>query len=616
MGAVVIVDERSGVERGAPNPARLELALGITAVLGAALALHAASTIDLEHVGDFGLAASLPLTYWVALAALNGAFAVAVLHGRCRRRTMVMLLGALVITLFAVGAMVSSHPRGEPTWRHLGIIDHLVSGRPLDGNIDAYFNWPGFFSLGAFISRAAGSDVLVTAARWAPVWVNALWLLALSVPLRLLARDERRWWMALWIFCLGNWIDQDYFSPQAYAFFLYATIIGLALWAFGTTAESHEPGGIRRWMRWRGTVPGGRWLPSAGRSNAEQRAFALVAIVGLTVAMIVSHQLTPAIVIVSLGLLTIAGRLRLRRTAILVGIAMLAWLLTGASAYLSGHPVISSDALSAAADANVAHRLAGSEGHMVVVRERMILFAGLGVFTAIGLWSRYRARRHDRTIDVMAPVLLAAAPFLLVPANSYGGEMLLRAALFSLPFMAILTADAVPLPDPTSPRSRVRPVVRIAVLVALLQSVGTMWAGGAVFARYGNARFDTFTDAEVRAVEVMYAYAPDGGVIVSAAHPTPWRSERYASFRYATMQDLCEGAESPSACVHTVLSRIGNGKRGGMIVMLRSGEESLRMQGFMSAADVESVKAILAASPGVRVVLDNAEGRIYEVAPR
>ena len=611
MDAVVVVGERVSEEPDAARWTRLELGLAITAILAAALALQASSTLDVRKVGDFGLASSMPLTYWVALAALNVAFAVALVSGRCRRRAMVVLLGGLVIALFGVGAMASAHPRGEPTWRHLGIIDHLVRGQPLDGAIDAYFNWPGFFSLGAFISRAAGTDVLVEAARWAPVWINAAWLLALSVPLRLLARDDRRWWMALWIFCLGNWIDQDYFSPQAYGFFLYATIIGLALWAFGTAAPPLQPLRGRPWRRRSQRAPG------AGRATGDQRVFAVGAIVVLAVAIIVSHQLTPAIVVVALGLLTITRRVRLRRTAGLLAAATVTWLLTGASVYLAGHPVISSDALSSAANANVAHRLAGSDGHMIVVRERMLLFAGVAALAAIGACCRWRARRRDRAIDLLVPVLLVVAPFLLMPVNSYGGEMLLRAALFSLPFMAVLAADAVPLRTAKGGHGplRIRPKLGTVIVVALLASVGTLWAAGAVLARYGNARFDTFTDGEVRAVETMYELAPAEGILVSAAHPTPWRSERYASYRYATMQDLCAEEETPRGCATAVLDRIADHGRGGMIVILRSGEHSLRMQGYMSSPDLHAVEALYAGSPGVRLVFDSPDGRIYAVAP-
>jgi hypothetical protein len=184
--------------------------------------------------------------------------------------------------------------------------------------------------------------------------------------------------------------------------------------------------------------------------------------------------------------------------------------------------------------------------------------------------------------------------------------------------MAVLAADAVPLNDPTGRRGRRRipSVVRVAVVVAPLAAVGTLWAAGAVLARYGNARFDTFSDGEVQAVETMYELAPEEGVLVSAAHPTPWRSERYASYRYATMQDLCAAVETPHECATAVLARIDDHGRGGMIVILRSGEHSLRMQGYMSSSHLQSVETLLADAPHVRLVLDRPDGRLYEVEPR
>ena len=32
-------------------------------------------------------------------------------------------------------------------------------------------------------------------------------------------------WTGIWLFALGNWIGQDYFSPQAFAFFLYLVVV-------------------------------------------------------------------------------------------------------------------------------------------------------------------------------------------------------------------------------------------------------------------------------------------------------------------------------------------------------------------------------------------------------
>ena len=42
-------------------------------------------------------------------------------------------------------------------------------------------------------------------------------------------QDPRLIWTALWLFCLGDWVGQDYFSPQACAYFLYLVVIAVSL---------------------------------------------------------------------------------------------------------------------------------------------------------------------------------------------------------------------------------------------------------------------------------------------------------------------------------------------------------------------------------------------------
>ena len=49
-------------------------------------------------------------------------------------------------------------------------------GAAINGTVDAYFNWSGFFSLGAAIIRMTGLESLLGVARWAPLWINGLWL--------------------------------------------------------------------------------------------------------------------------------------------------------------------------------------------------------------------------------------------------------------------------------------------------------------------------------------------------------------------------------------------------------------------------------------------------------
>ena len=602
---------------GAPaiRPVLTSWPVEIVAVIAGAIAVWSASGIDVTTIGDLGLAPALPASYWIALAGLNGAFVVAVLRGTTSARTMSVLLGALVVTLFGVASIASPFPRLEPTWRHLGIIEHMARGGAIDAHIDGYFNWPGFFTLSAAISRLAGVESLQAVARWAPLWINVLWLAAASVSLKVLTRDRRRFWLSLWVLCLGNWIDQDYFSPQAFAFFLYLVIIGLVLWGL----RADVPRRLRvRWMT-RASVADW-WIARrpAGPSTGRQRSGLLLVALLLGGATIVSHQLTPIVLVLSLSALVVVGRSWSTRLPVVLGLLVLAWLATGASTYLAGHPVLSLSAVEESVATNVAHRLGGSLGHAFVVRVRILVFLAMFVLAGIGLLRRRQAQRSTRSIDsvLIVPAVLSIAPFLLVPANAYGGEVLLRATLFALPFMAVLISDAFPLPGELSRLRRGQQRAIALVLPVLLTVILTTWAAANVLARYGNARFDMFTRHQIDAIEEMYRTAPAGAVLVSAAHPTPWRHHHYADFHYTTFQEVCRAAPSAGSCTAAVLTRIGGGRNGGMVVVLRTGEDALRMQGLMGPEDLASIEAALRSTPHVELVYENPDARLYAVGAR
>ena len=203
----------------------------VAGVVSLALAVWAASTVAVPVSSDLGLVAVLPYPFWVGVLLLNVAFVVALrgdAAGPARRPVMVWLVVVLVLVLFGTAAFVTDVPRGEVAFRHLGIATPSRAPQGIDPDIDAYFNWPGFFALLATVLGATGLDP-VAVALWAPVLNVGLWLAALSVLTGYLTRDPRRRWLVLWVFCLGSWQDQDYLSPQAFGFFLYLVVIALVL---------------------------------------------------------------------------------------------------------------------------------------------------------------------------------------------------------------------------------------------------------------------------------------------------------------------------------------------------------------------------------------------------
>jgi hypothetical protein len=569
----------------------------VAGVVSLALAVGAASTVAVPVDSDLGLVAVLPLPFWAGVLLLNVAFVVALrgdAAGPARRAVMVWLLVVLVLVLFGTAVFVTDVPRGEVAFRHLGIADALSRTQGIDPDIDAYFNWAGFFALLATLLQATGLDP-VGVALWAPVLDVGLWLAAMGVLTGYLTRDPRRRWLALWVFCLGNWQDQDYLSPQAFGFFLYLVVVALIvgpLAALPPRIHGFRRADLVAWWRAR--------LPAEPRPG--HRVSALVVTILLVAVICASHQLTPFMALIAITALTLSGRVWPSRLHLITAVVLLLWLVYPASAYLSGHPPLADAGLQAGAEANVADRVSGTPGHVLVVQLRMVLTLVLWALAAAGAVRDWRRRRLDIRV-----VLLAVTPLLLFPVQSYGGEMLIRVSLFALPFIA-LQASSILLPSDgiTAPSSLAAGGLAITCfLLAVLTVTG----------RFGNARYDVFSDAEIDAVATVQDLAPPGSAIISAAHPTPWRSEAYLEHRYRTFDELCRAGLSTATCGPLIYDYARHNPAGGILLLTRSSEASLVLQGKSSPRGFAELEEWLSVQDGVELVFSNVDARAYGVTP-
>ena len=590
-----------------------EVWCAVAGVVALVLAAGAASTVAVPVNSDLGLVAVLPYPFWVGVLLLNVAFVVALrgdAAGPARRAVMMWLVVVLVLVLFGTAAFVADVPRGEVAFRHLGIADALAGTPGIDPDTDAYFNWPGFFALLATVLGATGLDP-VAVALWAPVFNMGLWLVALGVLTGYLTRDPRRRWLVLWVFCLGNWQDQDYLSPQAFGFFLYLVVVALLLGPLAARVpvlRGDRRAGLAGW--WRGRSPADRadlvaWW--RGRSPAEprpgHRVGALVVALLLVAVICASHQLTPFMVLIAITALTLSGRVWPSRLPLITAVVLTLWLVYPAGAYLIGNPPLAEAGLQGAAEANVIDRLSGTAGHVLVVQVRIVLTLVLWALAAVGAVRDWRRGRLDIRV-----VLLALTPLLLFPAQLYGGEMLIRVSLFALPFIA-LQACSVLLPTEGSTR---RPSFRAAGALALtcfLLAVLT------VTGRFGNAQYDVFTDDEIAAVAAMHSLAPPGSTIISAAHPTPWRSEAYLEHRARTIDYICRSDLTTATCGPLVYDYARHSPAGAVVLLTRSSEASLVLQGASSAQGFDELEEWLGAQDGVELAFSNADARVYRVTP-
>jgi hypothetical protein len=152
-----------------------------------------------------------------------------------------------------------------------------------------------------------------------------------------------------------------------------------------------------------------------------------------------SHQITPVGLGTALVACFLARRLPGPELPIVMVVLTVGWLCFAATDFWQGHLHLvfgGVGQLSSSVQQNVQDRIVGAPAHSLVVRMRVLLTAAVLALAGLGLLRR--RRRQGRAVEV-----LAAAPFGLIAAQSYGGEGLMRATLFALPFTGLLAGVAV-----------------------------------------------------------------------------------------------------------------------------------------------------------------------------
>ncbi|MEA2254282.1 MAG: hypothetical protein QOG35_327 [Solirubrobacteraceae bacterium] len=554
--------------------------LAIVLPEAAALALWLVSLQDLDPraMTSVGLVSVLPVGAFVALALLGTSFCLTLRRARPAWGLLVLQVVVLVFMLYALPTLVEGQPRFAVTWRHIGVMQAILDTGHLDPGRSAYFNWPGFFALAGLAVRAAGVHSLVGAANWAPLAFELAYLGPLLLILRALTDDRRLVWLSVWVFYLGNWIGQDYFSPQAFALLLYLVVLAVLL----------------TWLR-----PQARGVASPSVARAGLVAIVLV----LFAAMVPSHQLTPFALLSAVTALVVARRCSARGLPVAMAVVLGAFLSYLAVGYLSGHAQQlfgEVGQLDSTVSQNVAGRLRGDAGHLLVTRLRLAITAALWLLALAGALLRRRAGHRDA-----APALLLLAPFPLAVLQPYGGEILLRVFLFSLPFTAFFVAAVL----------RRAPIgIVIATTLALL--------GGFMVTRYGNERMDWFSGGEVAAVQRLEAVAPPGSTLMAWSGSLPWESHGYELHRFRLVASSpawpqIVGLAPGSAAQLSALARLMRSQPGGAyLVLTRSQKAEVDLTGLGPRGSLARVDAALRDSRRFRLLYDNGDGSVYALAGR
>lgn len=585
--------------------------------LGAGVLLWALSFrwIELSRIGDLGLLSALPWAFYAGLGLLTLGFALALQRPRLSEATLAAHVVALILVLYGTPTIAYGTLRYAWAWKHVGIVDYIQRHGSVDPSIsflNAYHNWPGFFALSALYTQLAGFGSALSFASWAPPFFNLLFCGALVLLFRALTADRRRVWLGVWLFFCTSWVGQDYFSPQAFAYFLFlvAVMVCVAWFRLGEPPTVEAVRRFARSPRWAARVvrtveradADARWRSDACRG--ERVALTLL-VVGLATVVAVSHQLTPFMLMLALGGLVVVQRIGLRSLPLLVAVISIGWVALFAVAFLRGNlywVVDSLGTLTTNTDSTLINLAHASHGQKVVARVDRALTLTVWLLGAAGF---ARLARNGR-LELSAGVL-ALSPFGMIAANAYGGEILFRVYFFALPFVSLLTAGLL-YPQP------LRGGAPAAAAAGLLSAV---LLGGFLFAYYGKERQNYFSKGEVRAARLLYRDATPGSLLVAGVNGYPWAFTHYELYSYLSLADLLprdrrHAIADPADTISSVARRAG--APCAYVVITASQKATVDMTGVMPAGSLTTIQRRLAASASFRVLVRNPSAVVFGVS--
>jgi hypothetical protein len=424
-------------------------------------------------------------------------------------------VGVLIAMLYGTVSVVEAFGRVGTSYTHVGLIGYLVRNGGIDRYFDARLSWPGSLGLGAMLTQLGGTGTAQTFVRWAPVVFNVLYVAPLLVIGRSLLREERAAWLSTWLFLCLNWVGQDYFSPQALNYLLFLVVVAAAVTWFPRRA-------VRSSRVGRFLARADEAIDHSPGTRRGERALVVALLAAIVAASSISHQLTPFFLAAALFVVWALDRRDIGALPVFAIVIAVCWVSFGATRYWVGHLDTLTNSLGrvdSVVNAGVSQRLEGSgSSRLLILRARIGLSAAMWFASGAAALALLARRRLP-----VALVGLVAAPFLGVALQSYGGELLLRVFLFSLPFACGLIA--LGLVHVALPRRTVPGYVGLGL--ALLALVPCF-----VLARYGSERSDQVYAEDVAAERFLYATVPAGAQVVlpagqsSVVKEGPYRSLR------------------------------------------------------------------------------------------
>lgn len=413
---------------------------------------------------------------WLALAVgcVVVSFVLAVRAHRIRD-VVVALLAVIAIIRLPI-ALLTSLPIFGWTYKHLGVVDYITVHGAVAPGVDIYSGWPGFFAMMSWLSQLSGVSAL-TIAQWFPVVYHLLLAAAFIGLARAWGASMLTSLVVAFVGEIVNWVGQDYFSPQAFAYLLAVLCLTLLL------GESRQ----------------GAWYS-----------------IPLFMAMTMSHQLTPYWIIAVALILGIFGKLRPRYIGVIFAVIAMGYLLLNWDS-LGSNPLFTT--VDPIANANRDAGGAGSAAYRLTTATMGLCAGVLWVASGCIAVTKFIQDRSGRPAWFAAAVV-AFSPFYFLALQNYGGEAILRVYLFSLPGCALLIA-------PLAVRALSGTMRWAAPTISLVLVV----SAAALQAFYGPWFTNVVRPDAYRAVTAAYQHYDPPAKFLSLVQAGPGRQEaKYVAF--------------------------------------------------------------------------------------
>jgi hypothetical protein len=584
--------------------------VGVLAAAGFVLFFGSVRHVQLGRMNGLGLLSVLPHR---ALAGVT-LLALAFVFGLALRKVHPVLLGAalagLVVCLDGVTSFIEPAARFATSYQIAGYVQYIsVTGKAAP-DLAAYFSWPGFFALTSFIRGAAGLHGVLELMRFWPMLIDLLTLPPFFLLMRNLRISWRAKWLAGFLLAVGNWVGQDYFSPQSLNYVLYLTFLAILVNWFTDPGLSRNvqdrPGGLNRAHRFVfGQLEPGELGPRP--ASTAQRMFLLAVLIGIVLVSVMSHQLTPFYMTGACLALVLIRRCQLSGLWILCTVLVATWLSFAAVDYWSGH--LSNifggvGNLGGNLTSSVGGRLAGSTAtHLLTLHARVGVAGAIVGLAVLGL-----LRRRFRGFDDRVLIALFILPMLTVGLQSYGGEIALRIYLFLLPPACVLAACFF-FPNPVAARAGWR-------LFPVLALCAVIFPVSFILVRYGNEAFERVPPGELAATNWIYQHDTHGVQLLWLSSSTkidvtpemPWAYQDISKVLYVPVQ-----APRNPAATADVWSALHSSGPGAYLVETRTQDTYLQQAAGYPAGWEDTFRQQFSAAHGVKVVFANDDTVIYQL---